>query len=197
MRGFRSASGFTLVELLVTLIVGSVLIGSIASTFVFTLRGMSSLGHYSDMKYQADRFIAFFENDARDAAELEFYTPSSDEVVQFDFVDDAGAAIAGYILEEDPSPPESVDSSRTWYRVTRVTPTPVEVPVLRGIDATDVFEFRGGTGHVFDVTTSGGRSQAEGGTTSIFVNVTVKRGREGSNVVTHEVSSLVLLSKDY
>ena len=206
-RDFRR-SGFSLVELLVVLIVGSVIIAALTTTVISVLKGSSGLTHYADMKAKSDRLIFSFEQDVVQATRIDFITPASDEVMAFDLYNDS-IWIAGYSFGVDSSPPQGLDSSQTWYSIYRHPNGGSRYELANGLSAPPSMSFSGYSGNPvssffffldaanneFNHESSEGQARAENGATKIRVNGTMQRGGRGDYTLTHEVSSLTLLKR--
>ncbi|TVR56211.1 MAG: prepilin-type N-terminal cleavage/methylation domain-containing protein [Puniceicoccaceae bacterium] len=66
----RSRGGFTLVEILITMGLGSVVMAALLSTFIFVARSTLSLVDYMEMNTQARVALEHFSRDARMAEEV-------------------------------------------------------------------------------------------------------------------------------
>lgn len=205
-RGSRRA-GFSLVELLVVLIVGSLIIGALTTTVISVLKGSSGLTHYADMKAKADRLIFYFEEDVVKATRVDFGTAESDELLAFDLYNDAGW-IAGYAFGVDPSPPAGLDSAQTWYCIYRypasgagryiladgfTAPPSQNFTGYSGNPVSSFFFFLDGNNNAFNHDIAAGQARAENGTSKIRFNGIMRRGGTLDYTLTHEVSSLVVL----
>jgi len=198
--------GFSLVEILIVLIVGSAIIAALLSAVLSVMKGSSGLNYYADMKVHSDRLIAYFEQDVKNADRIEFMTPGAGEELTFDLYRD-DVWIAGYSYGVDPSPPAALDPNETWYQIWRHPNGGNKYPIARGFQEPPGLNFSGyGSNPVrsffffynnqnmpFNHATAAGKRRVETGASKIQLNGIMQRGRKVDYTITHEVSSMVIL----
>jgi Tfp pilus assembly protein PilW len=67
---FRSARGFTLVELLISAGLAGFILTAVLSSFLFLGRSGANIQNYNDMEAQARRALEFFAQDVRQASSI-------------------------------------------------------------------------------------------------------------------------------
>jgi prepilin-type N-terminal cleavage/methylation domain-containing protein len=72
-----SAGGFTLLELLVGMSLGSLIMAGVLSTFLFLGRSGANLRNYSDMEAQARKALELFAEDTRQASVVTWVSQNS------------------------------------------------------------------------------------------------------------------------
>jgi type II secretory pathway pseudopilin PulG len=70
----RSASGMTLVEMLVAVAVGMVVMAAIGALMVFTTRSFIALGNYNDLDQASRNALDTMSRDIRQTRKLDYYT---------------------------------------------------------------------------------------------------------------------------
>lgn len=186
-------------EVLVVLLVGSLVIGALASTMISVIRGAGGLSYYGEMKMQADRLTGFLERDVVVSDGISFVTPGAGEILTFDLTTN-GTTLATYTYKLDPSPPTGSSGVYAVYRETDelsfykvatgfVHPTvPASAPTL--------FYFYNANNSAYDVSTAAGQNKAEAGTVKILFRGMMQRRLQTSQntrTVSHEVSALIAL----
>lgn len=73
----RSAAGFTLMEMLVTMLAGSVIIGSLISLGIFTSRSFFMMGNYSDLDAQSRNAVDILGREIRNSSDLLAYSTTT------------------------------------------------------------------------------------------------------------------------
>ena len=73
----RSPSGFTLVEALIASSIGALILGAITTTYIISLRGLTSISNYVEIHSDGRTAIDYFARDMRAANNLASFTASS------------------------------------------------------------------------------------------------------------------------
>ena len=72
-----SCSGWTMIEMMVAVVAGTVILGSVVVTSLTVMRTMASVGNYNDLDKYSRNTLDIMNRDLRGAAGLTNYTPSS------------------------------------------------------------------------------------------------------------------------
>ncbi len=75
-RSGSRASGFTLPEILIGIVIGSMLIAAITSSFIFIAKSCASLNDYSDLDLEARTAIEIFSREVRAAKDISGFSSS-------------------------------------------------------------------------------------------------------------------------
>jgi prepilin-type N-terminal cleavage/methylation domain-containing protein len=115
--------GFSLVELMAVMTIGSILLAATMSSYLFIARSSVNVASYARMDAQARRGLELFSRDVRMAYDVANFSPTS---LTLKVPTATGVGFVTYRLQT---------SDRTFYRVVGTTRT----PLIRNIDT---FTFR-------------------------------------------------------
>lgn len=81
----KKTSGFTLLEIMITMAIFSIVMVSVLSTFILFAKGSLSVGNYAEMSSQSRKALELFSRDVRAADRLKVTSPkTADGVVYTD-----------------------------------------------------------------------------------------------------------------